>query len=290
MINIENQLHIRLPTEIYQKLKVKCALELISMQDYVLNLITMSFPQNLSEEQPDERHEEHESNALKLLQHAPLFYNINRNDLEKLVSKATLLHFSKGETIIREGDFPTHYYIIEKGAVIVSKISRSGNEFIIAIRYQGEPFGQPSFVLGEIHIAASIALEDTDVLAFRRKDFLSFMARNAIVGARIIHLEMERTCHLYEKIIDMISYSAPQRVANTLFMLSSHYGAKLRFTHKDIAVLSWTTVETTSRVITKLKNLGILNTSRGIITIKNQGELRTYGINTHSVTLPEKLR
>ena len=115
---------------------------------------------------------------------------------------------------------------------------------------------------------------------FISKDFLAFIARNTIVGARIIHIEMERTCNLYEKIIDMISDSAPQRVINTLHMLTKYYGATLHFTHHDIAMLSWTTIETTTRIITQLKNLGFIVSTRGKIMIKNHEKLLTYRIDT----------
>jgi len=289
MVYSEKQLHIRLPEDVYRKLKNKCASDLISMQDYVSNSITFSLDQNLLLKLSSEVDENKKSHTLKVLENSTLFSGVKHNDLVKLSKSAVILHFKKGDLIIREGDMPTLYYIIAKGSVRVSKISHSGKEYTIVIRHQDEILGQPSVIKGNPHIASSIALEDTDVLAIERKGFLDFMAGNLIVMARIIDLEMERTCYLYEKIIEMISGSASQRVTRILYFLYSEYGDTLRFTHEQIATLCWTTTETTTRVITRLKNAHVVRSDRGLIKIKDPTKLRLYGDNIHSLGLPDDL-
>jgi predicted HicB family RNase H-like nuclease len=52
MKNEDKQLHVRLPEELYKKLKVKCVYEETSMQNYVANLVAESLGQNSAEEQP----------------------------------------------------------------------------------------------------------------------------------------------------------------------------------------------------------------------------------------------
>jgi CRP-like cAMP-binding protein len=289
MVYNEKQLHIRLPVEIYRELKTKCASELISMQDYVSNSITFSLDQNLLEKPSSESSEDRESHALKVLEHFPLFHDVKHDDLVKLSKAAVILHFKKGDVIIREGDIPTLYYIIAKGSVRVSKISQSGKEYTIVIRHEAETFGLPSVIKGTPHIASSIAFEATEVLAIERNVFLDFIAGNPIVMSRIIDTEMERTSSLYERMIEMTSYSAPQRVAKILYILYSEYGDTLRFTHEDIATLCWTTTETTTRVITRLKNADVIRSDRGMIQIKDPTKLRLYGENIHSLGLSEDL-
>ena len=298
MVYNEKQLHIRLPVEIYRKLKTKCASELISMQDYVSNSITFSLDQNLLKKPSSESSEDRQSHALKVLEHFPLFHGVKHDDLVKLSKAAVILHFKKGDVIIREGDIPTLYYIIAKGSVRVSKISQSGKEYTIVVRHKAETFGHPSVIIGTPHIASSIALEDTEVLAIERQDFLDFMSRKLIVMSRIIHMEMERTCYLYERMIEMTSESAPQRVTKILYILYSEYGDTLRFTHEEIATLSWTTTETATRVIARLKNADVIarlknadviRSDRGSIQIKDHKKLRIYGESIHSLGLSEDL-
>jgi len=54
MKNEGKQLHIRLPDEIYKKLKVRCVHEDTSMQEYVAKLITESVGKYSAEWQPNE--------------------------------------------------------------------------------------------------------------------------------------------------------------------------------------------------------------------------------------------
>jgi len=48
----EKQLHVRIPAEVYRKLKVKCVYQDTSIQNYVANLIAESLKQYSVEEQP----------------------------------------------------------------------------------------------------------------------------------------------------------------------------------------------------------------------------------------------
>lgn len=281
MVYNEKQLHIRLPVEIYRKLRTKCASELISMQDFVSSSIAFNLDQKLLQKPSVEDSRGQEQHALEVLKRFPLLRDVKHDDLIKLSKAAALFRFTKGDVIIREGDIPALYYIIIKGSVKVSKIAQSGKEYVIVVRRQPETIGQPSVINGTPHIASSIALEDTEVLAVKRKVFLDFMTRNLIVMSRIINMEMERTCYLYERMIEMISNSAPQRVIKILCILYSEYGDTLLFTHEEIATLSWTTTETATRVIVRLKNDDVIQPERGRIQIKDHEKLRIYGENNY---------
>lgn len=45
MENKEKQVHVRIPDEVYKKLKVTCVYKDVSMQDYVSKLIAESLPE-----------------------------------------------------------------------------------------------------------------------------------------------------------------------------------------------------------------------------------------------------
>ena len=52
MKNEGKQLHVRIPEEVYKRLKVRCVYEDTSMQDYVAKLIVESLGESLVEEKP----------------------------------------------------------------------------------------------------------------------------------------------------------------------------------------------------------------------------------------------
>ena len=53
MKNEDKQLHVRLPEEVYKKLKVRCVHEDTSIKDYVAKLIVESLGEYSGEGQPD---------------------------------------------------------------------------------------------------------------------------------------------------------------------------------------------------------------------------------------------
>jgi len=55
MKNQGKQLHVRMPKEIYKKLKVKCVYQDTSMQDYVANLVAESLGEYSVEETSEEK-------------------------------------------------------------------------------------------------------------------------------------------------------------------------------------------------------------------------------------------
>jgi len=277
MVKTEKQLHVRLTTDVYRELKIKCASELISMQDYLSNLVKVNLTKDSHKNQVEEETLGYnKSYALELLQCSPLFSGATQSDLIKLANASIIQHFSKGESIIREGDIPNLYHIIINGSARVSKISLSGKEFTIFIRRTGESIGQPSVILGKPHIASTIALEESDILSIDREEMLKFLAQNNTVSSRLMYLAMERICQLFETLIEMSSNNTTQRVIKTLSKLTSIHGTILQLTHQDIATMSWTTMETVTRVIKKLKNADIITVGRSRIIIKKPEQLLIY--------------
>jgi CRP-like cAMP-binding protein len=74
--------------------------------------------------------------------------------------------------------------------------------------------------------------------------------------------------------IDLATANAAQRLIKVLGLLTDKYGKTLYFTHEEIAELSLTSIETTTRCFNQLKNRRIIATSRGKITIIDRKKLR----------------
>jgi CRP-like cAMP-binding protein len=267
----DKQIHIRLSAHISKKLKVKCAAESTSMQIFVANLIADKI-QGSPKKQPAEKSQK--AAIIELLHECPILCDVDEIELGNLAEVASIVHYTKSQPIIREGEVPDSFQIVAQGLVKVYKASPSGKEFIIDIRRRGEIFGEIS-AMDEVivHYASVQAIEETDVLTISKKDFVTFTAQNPKVMARITSLEMLRISHLYSKLINLVSDKADQRVAKVLYALTCKYGSNLQFTHKEIAEMSGTTDETTTRILTSLKKKGILRLHRGNLEVLDKSKL-----------------
>jgi CRP/FNR family transcriptional regulator len=261
----------------YKKLKIECATDLISMQDWVTRSIAANLDHDSPINQTDNEQNNDELYKLNLLKQLSLFQDIELQNLKQLTAAASLLHFKKGELIIREGEMPNIFFIVASGRVKISKTSPTGKEFTIAVRHEGETFGQIPIIEGIPHFAAVKALDNTIVLSFSRETFLAFLSQNPIIGSRVIDMEIKRIGELYDKLIDVISYTTAQRMSKLLYALCVKYGDALNFTHQELSEMAGTTTETASRVLVHLKNSGIINLTRGKIVVTDAKRLKALG-------------
>lgn len=210
---------------------------------------------------------------LELFQHCPIFHSVHRDELEKLAKNANIFYFSKGEVIIQEGEVVTSFYVIKEGRVKVYKTSLSGRELTVDIRKKHEAVAESAFLGGAPYFCSVKALEDTSLVAIGTKDFKFFLAYNPLVSLKIIEIVRETLERAYEKLVDMASGTAAERLFKSLYVLYSKYGNNVPFTHQEIADMSGSTKETATRVFTELKNSGIISLKRGMVIITDQDKL-----------------
>jgi CRP-like cAMP-binding protein len=193
-----------------------------------------------------------------------------------LIEKSHELHFKKGDLIRREGQQPDAFYLILQGMVNISKVSLNGKEFTIDCRFKGETLGWGQVLRGGFFTATYYALDDIVLLSFGKEIFIAFINRNPIIQSRISNSNVDLINILFNKLIDVSCDTAGNRLIRTLITLNMRCGNVVNLTHLDIAKMSWTTLETTTRVLTKLKKENILSTDRGKIVIKNPEKLNLY--------------
>ncbi|MDP3879426.1 MAG: Crp/Fnr family transcriptional regulator [Dehalococcoidales bacterium] len=208
------------------------------------------------------------------LESTPIFSSLNKDELNELAALANERCFMSNKFIFWEGDEARWFYILTEGQVKVIKHSSSGKEFVIAFFGPGEMFGEVAVFEDKPYPASSQAVTKTRVLEIKKDDFLSFLANHPRVALKIINVLGGRLRDAQNRLRDLASERVEQRLAGILLMLSSKLGTTLPFTRQDIANMAGTTTETTIRVMTNLKNRGIIRSSRGQIVITNQEKLK----------------
>ena len=214
---------------------------------------------------------------VELLKQTLLFSALSDEDLMKLAALAAERHFSLGDNILWEGDHPDWFYIVAEGKVKVAKYASSGKELIVAVFTPGYTFGEVAVFDGIPYPASAIAMSATTVLGIRRDDLLGFLAQNPIVALKIINLLGARLRDAHDRMRDMAGERVDQRIAGMLLMLSSRFGPTIPFTRQEIADMTGITTETVIRLTTRLRDQGIISTSRGEIIILDEDKLRLLG-------------
>jgi len=211
---------------------------------------------------------------IDLLRRSLLLSVMEDEDLAKLSDLAAERRFESGEFVFWEGDPPEWFYIVESGKVKMLKHSSLGKEFLIAVFGPGEVFGEVAVFDNAPYPASAQATDDTRALGIRRADFLSFLTQNPPVFMYMINVLGKRLRDAHDRLRDLAGERVEQRLASILLMLYSKLGPTLPFTRQEIADMTGTTTETAIRVMTRMKDSGVVRSSRGKITIVDEDKLR----------------
>ena len=211
-----------------------------------------------------------------------LFSSLNSEDTERLAALLRKRSLKKGEVLFRKGDEGIALYVVQKGSVRIVLPSRMGDEVSPAIFTEGDFFGEMALLDGMPRSADAVALEQTEVLALNRRDFLAFLQNNEMaIKAIFSYLSMclRKTDDLLE---DAYFLNISTRFARRLVELAQKRGRTgqdenieidLRLNQSDLASIVGTTRESINKELRVLRERGIVLMAGSKIKILNMKRL-----------------
>lgn len=109
--------------------------------------------------------EKRRSEILSVIRNTPLFNPLPPDQLMELVDGCSLLRFTAGEVLVRQGDQGDSLYIVKSGGVEISVTAGEGHRAMkVAELEAGSFFGEMSLLTGEPRSATVTAREETEVV------------------------------------------------------------------------------------------------------------------------------
>ncbi|OFW56291.1 MAG: hypothetical protein A2V52_05035 [Actinobacteria bacterium RBG_19FT_COMBO_54_7] len=211
----------------------------------------------------------------------PMFEFLEVGELQRLRSLCDVAKCAKGDYIFLECDSPHNLYIVSSGEVKLLKQTEDGRETIVEMAYEGEIFGEEAIFDGQPYPMTAQALSEVELLSISRSDFFSFLRDNPDLALEIITELAARLREAQNTIRALAMERVEWRIARILLMLSRKAGVvqedgvsiDLALTRQDIADMAATTVETTIRVLSNFKKLGLVDTEKGKIILRDKNQL-----------------
>jgi CRP-like cAMP-binding protein len=211
----------------------------------------------------------------------PMFEFLEAEELDRLYTLSSTEKVSKGEYVFLECDQPRNLYTVVKGEVKLLKQTEDGRETIVEMAYPGEIFGEEAIFDGQPYPMTAQALDDAELLAISRTDFFTFLRDNPDLALEIITELGTRLREAQNTIRALAMERVEWRIARVLLMLSRKAGIveadgvsiDLPLTRQDIADMAATTVETTIRVLSDFKKMGLVETEKGKIILRDKKHL-----------------
>jgi CRP/FNR family transcriptional regulator, dissimilatory nitrate respiration regulator len=111
------------------------------------------------------------------LRSCQLFMGLPAADIAAIASFVVPKHLDKSDYLFREGDRSEGFYIVQKGAINVHRVSAAGKEQVIHLFRPIESFAEATLATEGGYPADARATESTTVLLVPKNEFVDLLRR-----------------------------------------------------------------------------------------------------------------
>jgi len=202
----------------------------------------------------------------RFLDSVDLFRRLSPAERHRLASVSREKRYAKGETIFRAGQPSDAVCVVKEGRVHLMHFQESGAASTTCVMTAGETFCCLPALDGQPYPVDAIAAADAVVVRIPTSAFQALLKRNPAFLEDSLCLFCDRLRQVEHKGCVMHD-PVERRLAEALVSLQKKFGDRIPLTKQELAELANTTVETTIRILSRLKKQGVVRSSRGSTTI-----------------------
>ncbi len=213
------------------------------------------------------------------LRGSQLFSGLPAEDIVTIAEFTTVKPLEKGEYLFREGDPSRGFYIVQKGAINVHRVSAAGKEQVIHVFRAGESFGEATLAAETGYPGDARAVASSQVLLVQRDGFLALLRRRPDLALRMLGSMSSHLRVLVGQLEDLTLKDVETRLANWLLKRCPNPTATqatpidLNVTKRVLAAELGTVSETFSRTLAKFREQKLLEVNGKQIIITSPAAL-----------------
>ncbi len=175
--------------------------------------------------------------------------------------------------LFHEGDIGDTVHLLDRGRVAVRITTPLGEVATLRVRGPGEVIGEVALLhQSSRRTATVVALERTETLMLHRDAFAELRHNHPSVDEFLLALLADEVRRLSNLLVEALYVPAEKRVLRRLSALTDLYrdgeGApEIPLTQEDLASLAGTSRSTVNRVLGSIEKDGVVEVSRGRITV-----------------------
>jgi CRP/FNR family transcriptional regulator len=198
--------------------------------------------------------------------------------LDRIVRRSTPLH--KGDFLFRAGDPLGSIYAVRSGAIKLYTLSDGGDEQVFGFYLPGELVGLDA-INAERHRGYAVALETSSCCSIPFPQLEEVCRQLPGLAHQFLKLMSREISHENRLLLTLASRSAEERIASFLLNLSGRYQRlgfsaqefRLPMARRDIGLFLGLTIETVSRVFSRLQRDSMIATERRFVRIVDMAAL-----------------
>lgn len=217
------------------------------------------------------------TNSLRSCQ---LFTGLALEELNAIANFTTVKSLERGDYLFHEGD-PAHgFYIVQRGAVNVHRVTAAGKEQVIHIFRTGDSFAEAALASATGYPADARTLETTQILLVQKAGIIALLKRQPQLALRMLGSMSSHLRVLVGQIEDLTVKDVETRLANWLMkrcpnpQSEAAVKIELPMTKRVLAAELGTVSETFSRTLAKFREQKLIAVKGKTITVLSPIKLR----------------
>ena len=208
-----------------------------------------------------------------LVLQTPLFAGLDADTVYWLIAAAATADFPQGGLLFSQGDPADRFFVVLDGHVNLFALTESGAQSIIEVIEAGQTFAEAvMFMNGRFPLNAQMA-PGTRLLTIPAAAFLSRLGQRQDLAAHVFATLARWQRRLIRELAALKGRSPAQRVG--LFLLARQQSVHSPLTMSELASRIGITPESLSRIMARLRPLGV-SSGRSGITITDSAALRQF--------------
>jgi CRP/FNR family transcriptional regulator len=205
-----------------------------------------------------------------------LFSGLSAEDLEAIAAFAVLRTLERGEYLFRQGSHSEGFYVVQRGAINVHRVSPAGKEQVIHVFRMGESFAEAALAAPTGYPADARAVETSTVLLIPKGPILALIGRRPDLALRMLGSMSQHLRVLVGMLDDLTLKDVETRLVNWLLKQSRGQAGPLQLpgTKRVLAAELGTSSETLSRTLRALRDHGIIAVTAKAIVIRDPAALQ----------------
>jgi CRP-like cAMP-binding protein len=194
----------------------------------------------------------------------------SKSDSENLratfAQEGTTVPYRKGQVLFSQGGPADAVFLIEKGKVKLTVVSKQNKEAVIAILTVGDLVGEASLVGQQpVRQATASAMTECAIVRLAKPAVLRLLRDNGAFASLLLSYVLTRNIRIEEDLVDQLFNSSEMRLARVLLLLANFgkegvlAGSIPDISQETLAGLVGTTRSRVSFLMNKFRKLGLID-------------------------------
>ena len=211
--------------------------------------------------------------VVNTLRSCQLFTGLPPPDLQNIAAVTVVKSLAKDEYLFHEGDPAQGFYVVQRGAVNIHRVTAAGKEQVIHVFRTGDSFAEVALASATGYPAEARALEPTHVLLVQKTGILALLQRQPELALRMLGSMSSHLRVLVGQLEDLTVKDVETRLANWLVKRcpdphsETPVKIELTMTKRVLAAELGTISETFSRTLAKFREQKLILVKGKTITV-----------------------